>query len=81
MVYVNFHKPFFPRDFSMTIIFSLDSFNWNGDPTIISHNLIALKIRLESHIFVLSAAAVATEVAAAGAAAEAAAALPVSDIP
>ena len=65
----------------MTIIFFLDSFNWNGDPTIISHHLITLKIRLESHIFVLSAAAVATEVAASGAAAEAAAALPASDIP
>ena len=72
----------------MTIIFFLASFNWNGDPTIISHHLIGLKIRLESHIFVLSAAAVAAEVAAAEAAAaeaaaaeaSAAAALPASDI-
>ena len=40
------------------------------------HHLIALKIRLETHILVLSAAAVAAEVAEA-----AAAALPASDIP
>ena len=80
----------------MTIIYLLASFNWNGElgilqylfnwngnPTIISHHLIGLKNRLKSHIFVLSAAAVAAEVAAAEAAAAAAAAaaeLPASDI-
>ena len=46
-------------------------FNWNGDHTIINHHLIGLKIILESYFFVLSAAAVAAEVAAA---------LPTSDI-
>ena len=87
MGYVYFHKPICPRDFPMTIF--LASFNWNGNPTIFSHHLIGLKIRLESHIFVLSAAAVAAEMAAseataseAAAEAEAAAAvaLPASDI-
>ena len=51
------------------------------------HHLVALKIRLEAHILVLSAAAVAADVAteavaaAAEAAAAAAAALPASNIP
>ena len=72
MVYVDFHKHLYGN------LFLLDGGLVAYPPeTKEKHHLVALKIRLEAHIFVLSAAVVAAEVAAAAAAV----ALPASDIP